>query len=549
MSKEKSGIWKSEAARKERKERLARQKDSSKQKKSIRGYNLAGRVIGIIVAIAIIFSLAVWLLFSTGLMQRWVTAVTIGDTKLSVADVNTVFGLQSINPQRWNLGNVFTDAGQELLETELSFSGEGLDNYRDFVAKSAINEWKTAVAIYEEGQRNGFTMSEEDQKRVEGSIEQFKISIEQEATKNNISVPVLMKSTYGPGSRLEELEKYLKMSFYVEAYLTDYSQSIKITDADIQEAYEENKDPYDMVAYREIEFVAEFPKQTDEKTQESIENHTKAQAEKMKQDLEAGEDFFAAAKNYISNAETKKRLETEPESFEHKFRGMSNITNSELKDWLFDDARKEGDIAVIESTAAATVLPDSNVNPEPADQANVDKYKSFMVVEFDSRSPQNVKPYSTRHILFSADQGEVVSDAKLKGQAEVVLAEYERGEETEESFAELAKKHSKDANAEQGGLYEKISLGQFVEEYESWALDPSRKKGDVGLVKTIHGYHLIYYIGSEGEEVWKEAVGKKILDTRIEEWHKNLTKNIKYKEHSLGKNMVGKTGILRLIFG
>ena len=92
------------------------------------------------------------------------------------------------------------------------------------------------------------------------------------------------------------------------------------------------------------------------------------------------------------------------------------------------------------------------------------------------------------------DGAEEISDAELKLRAEDVLAEYNAGEKTEETFSELAKEYSMDGNAQDGGIYEDISLGSFDEQYETWALDPQRKEGDVGLVKSQFGYHLIYYI-------------------------------------------------------
>ncbi|MGI6089889.1 MAG: peptidylprolyl isomerase [Saccharofermentanales bacterium] len=547
MSRKKAETWKTDIARQERKERLASQKDSSGQKKRIRSYSLTGRIIGIAVALVIILSLAVWALSATGLMQRWVTAVKIGETRLSVADVNTVFGFQAVSPSRWNLGNVFTDAGQQLLENELSLGEEGLNNYRDHIRKYSLDEWKATLALYEEGQRNGFVMSDEKNQAMEASIEQFRASIEQQAAQYQITVPVLLKSTYGPGSRFAEIENYLKISFYAEAYLSDYSQNVDITETEMEEAYQESKDMYDMVSYHAVTFISEYPEQVTDEVKETVESHTAVLANKMKDDLAAGKDFFVAALEHMEDTETKKLLSEEPAAFIHQYRTINNIKDTELRTWLFEAGRQAGETTVIESTSEGTANP--NQEAAAADQTSPTEYKSYTVVKFDGRSRQNVKPFTTRHILFSAEEDETITDAKLKAEAELVLAEYNRGDKTEEAFAELAKKHSKDSNAAEGGLYEKTKLGQFVEEYETWALDPARQEGDVGLVKTQFGYHLIYYIGSEGEEAWKDATGEKILTAKIAEWREALEQAISYKESSFGINMVGKIGLFKILFG
>ena len=547
MSRKKAETWKTDIARQERKERLAGQRDSSGRKKRIRSYNLAGRIIGIAITLVIILSLAVWALSASGLMQRWVTAVTIGETKLSVADVNTVFGFQAMSPSRWNLDNVFTDAGQQLLENELSFGEEGLNNYRDHIRKYSLEEWKATLALYEEGKKNGFVMPDESVQAMESGIEQFRLSAEQQAAQYQISVPVLLKSSYGPGSRFAEIENFLRISYYAEAYLSDYSQNIDITEAEMEEVYQESKEMYDMVSYHALTFIAEYPEQVTDEVKETVESHTAALANKMKDDLAAGKDFFTAALEHMEDTETKKLLSEEPASFVHQYRTISNTADPELRTWLFEAGRQAGETTIIESTSEGTANPKQEA--DAADQSPPAKYKSYTVVRFDGRSRQDVKPFTTRHILFAAEEDEVITDAKLKGEAELVLAEFNRGDKTEEAFAELAKKHSKDSNAAEGGLYEETRLGQFVEEYETWALDPARKEGDVGLVKTQFGYHLIYYVGSEGEEVWKETTGEKILATKVAEWREALEEAIPYKESSFGTNMVGKIGLLKILFG
>ena len=46
-----------------------------------------------------------------------------------------------------------------------------------------------------------------------------------------------------------------------------------------------------------------------------------------------------------------------------------------------------------------------------------------------------------------------------------------------------------------GGLYNGITVGQMVESFESWCFDETRKEGDVGVVHTDYGCHLIYFVG------------------------------------------------------
>ena len=69
------------------------------------------------------------------------------------------------------------------------------------------------------------------------------------------------------------------------------------------------------------------------------------------------------------------------------------------------------------------------------------------------------------------------------------------GGKTLENFKKLVEKNTDDtASAETGGLYENISYDQnYVEPFLNWCLDENRKVGDVELVETEYGYHIMYF--------------------------------------------------------
>lgn len=87
-------------------------------------------------------------------------------------------------------------------------------------------------------------------------------------------------------------------------------------------------------------------------------------------------------------------------------------------------------------------------------------------------------------------------------EAQAILDSWLAGEKTEDSFAQLAGEKTEDPGSkENGGLYTGVKVGQMVEPFEDWCFDEVRVVGDYGLVKTQHGYHIMYFSGSE--EIWK----------------------------------------------
>ncbi len=87
-------------------------------------------------------------------------------------------------------------------------------------------------------------------------------------------------------------------------------------------------------------------------------------------------------------------------------------------------------------------------------------------------------------------------------EAQAILDSWLAGEKTEDSFAKLATEKTEDPGSkENGGLYTGVKKGQMVKPFEEWCFDEVRVVGDYGLVKTQHGYHIMYFAGSE--EIWK----------------------------------------------
>lgn len=146
----------------------------------------------------------------------------------------------------------------------------------------------------------------------------------------------------------------------------------------------------------------------------------------------------------------------------------------------------------------------------------------------------------------TADTAEVDTNAEGTGySAEVVLEAYKKakdiyneymdGEKTEEAFAALAEKYSADtaslSSAEnattEGGLYENITKGSMVEEFENWVYDEARQPGDVEVIKTSYGYHVMYFVSTNEEAEWISSIRSDISSekqTEIEDNVKELTK-------------------------
>ena len=188
---------------------------------------------------------------------------------------------------------------------------------------------------------------------------------------------------------------------------------------------------------------------------------------------------------------------------------------SSYKEWMMDSARKAGD---------ATATADSTGS-------------GYYVVVFLSRDNNDYNMAQVRHILVKAvadENGEYTDEAKAEAlaKAEDILAEFEAGDKTEESFAALAEEHSEDTGSNtNGGLYDSVTKGQMVEEFNDWIFADNRQAGDVGIVETDYGCHLMYFVG-DGEYSYRDTL---------------VVNALRFKEHPSHFNVAEALALIRRV--
>lgn len=132
----------------------------------------------------------------------------------------------------------------------------------------------------------------------------------------------------------------------------------------------------------------------------------------------------------------------------------------------------------------------------------IEIYQDYQIINKLSLEICNEKltPYDARHILITTAEAKNEDEKMaIKNKAQGILDKVLAGED----FAKLAKENSEDpGSVENGGLYQGVAKGAFVEEFEKAAL--SLNDGEIypELVESVHGYHII-------------KLEKKISDTPI----------------------------------
>lgn len=162
----------------------------------------------------------------------------------------------------------------------------------------------------------------------------------------------------------------------------------------------------------------------------------------------------------------------------------------------------------------------------PTDDEVADYYKENKELFAENGIEEDSLWVDVRHILIYPEGGTTDDSGSTtytedewnacEVAAQKLLDQWAAGEATEDSFAALANEHSEDPGSNtNGGLYEDVTEGTMVSNFNDWCFDASRQTGDTGLVRTPFGYHIMYFVGSD--YIWQYYARENLILTKQNE--------------------------------
>ena len=471
------------------KKMLALEKEAKEKAKSKRRWTIG--------TVAVVVLIALVLLLNSPLVYRS-TAYSVGDRNYTTAEVSYYYANQyhTFANQYGSYAAMFgldTSNGVKGLDKQDCPFAEG--SWKDYFLDAAKDQMLQGKALLDYASANGITLDESETAAVDAAF----AGIDEAAKSYGYgSADKMMAANYGTGVTVKLVRgAYLDNALAAKA-LEAATAAFTYTDAQLEEAYAGYNGERDSFTFSYVQIEAHDHDNAEAEATEEQHAEAEASAEAVKAAYEAGKEADFAAR-LSAAAEANGLTATE-----------QTLSGSGLyfaKEWLMDGTRRAGDVTVEESG------------------------DHVYVVVFLSRDDNHYKTASVRHILVKAEAGEdgTFSDeakAKAKARAEEILAEYQAGDKTEESFAALAEKYSEDTGSNtNGGLYENIAKGQMVQEFNDFCFAP-HSKGDTAIVYgesgSYAGYHVMYYVG-EGELYSNTLAEQSLRSADAESWLSELT--------------------------
>lgn len=437
-------------------------------------------------------------------------ALTVGDTDVSVGMYNYYY--ESIVYEY----TYYANYGYYDLDTSADFStqyttdSDGNEiSWLDLFKKITVERIKTNVVYYEKGLEAGITLTDEQKEEIESQLD----SVRENASASDQSVNEYIEDTFGAHCGIETLRKYMEQYYIAGTYYNQYHITGRPDEEETQTYFDEHQDEYKSCSYALLEMAYDT---TDDSTrQDSIEKAQSYMARITDVDSmralvpEACADLidqFISAGYFETEDEAVTALSESIEATQTRT-DIESSFGEEIANWMFDESNETGSTNYY---------------------ANEDVGIVYVLLKTSQPFLEDTQVYSVRHILVipGSDDEESADNASSESQeyteeqwnaalekAESIVDEYNATDKSELSFAKLAEKYSDDTESTAsgtsglyGGGYEGVALGQMVSEFENWAMDDSRKYGDVEIVKTIHGYHIMYFIFKGPEYMYDSQV-------------------------------------------
>ena len=542
-----------EIYREQRKERLAK---AAKKKKNGKG----DKIIRILVKTICILLVAGVVLYGAGniltkvfcLPQKLLTVAKYEDEKINVAEYNyyylNLYNQIASTTQQLDsyygsgYGAYYTGFNLTTDPAEQEYKGEdapeGVETWADYFKlmapeKAVIQRTVYDLAMSEDAKKEGFEITEDMQKEIDEQIDSTIEELQTNAEKNDYSLNNYISKSCGEGLSEKSYRELLNRDLVVEKYLTWYQEHISetTTDDEVKSYYKENKADFDLADARLFSISYAEPAEDSESTDAT---YTKAEAKKLAEEFKGkvtGEKSFAElAKEYAPESQKESYEEDGATLAENLVKSTIESNAEKVAEWLFDSARKTGDIAVIDEEDTEAYYIVYVVSPAAPDRQTAGADVRHILVEAETTKEDT----EGKEVDLPAEEIEK-NFAEAKKEAEAILKEWKSGDATEESFTALAKEKSDDPGVtENSGLYEDItSTSSYVPEFLDWAL-ASHKVGDTDIIKTDYGYHVMYYVGADKTEKWesdvRSAIAEKEFNDFSTELYEKVSENIKKTE-------------------
>lgn len=387
--------------------------------------------------------------------------VTVGSESISVPVYNYFYSMAASEVNSYY--SAYIQSNVPVSQQSNLFGDGTLEDYLKQYTNSSLQAVLNVVA---DAKAHNFQLSDEEKASIESSAASLEEDYEQyKAYYSNIQK--YFEARFGEGCDMDNFKEYLTLATIYSSYLTKASEEFKPSAEELAAAYQKDTSAYDLVSYSYALSEAEAT-ETEKADGDADSSTTKTYT-----------DLAKAAAAAQAEAYTKNMPEDAIRQTYARKTTISSRLNSEVADWLFDDARKEGDVMYFASNEEGIL---------------------YYTVRFDGRETNDYCLVNANIITIAKDKegSEPAEGEKSAAQKHSDLLAAIHDGMTDDEFVEAAKAQ----NISTGTM--PITKGYAVPEIVSFLFDESRKEGDLFTAFEDDTYYYVVRYSSTQEESYRD---------------------------------------------
>ena len=438
----------------------------SEEKKNVK--KPSGKSLALVVTCIIVVILVVGFLvfIDAGFKDKFQSPMTLNNTAVPSDEFSFMYHYVLIE----NGVDVFAGDTQKMMDSPSD--DPKYKSNREYFLDLTAQEMQRMQILYDDAVKHNFEIKEKHYTMANAYVEWLR----EKAAELNVPLDTYIQGVFGSQVTEQCVRDTLAKKYFTEDYASgDKLVELQATPEQANEAYEANKNSYDLVSYKLLRITYE---QADKAFVDTAMRH----AEKIIEAMGGDQSKFETAASEYFSGDAKEEL-MKPNSRLVSDARYTDFDHNEFRDWLFESGRQSGDTTIFNDEKGFPIL-----------------------LCFVSRKSQDTPLRNVRIIEITTNDEFTLGDAQVLAQEvydyidDSVSLQSVESRFTDEVLSGIIKVSSS------SDTYP----GKFVDPLDSWIFFESRKAGDKDILETENGFDVLYFIEESKNPEWYDRVNSYI---------------------------------------
>ena len=476
-------------------------KEVQKLKEKRQGRHIT--VFAVILGAVIILGILGVLFFQSGVIANRFPAVSIDGKNYKLSEFNYYYYASYnsyLDDYSEYIGYMFDDS-RSLKDQQYDEKQSWFDYFQD----QAVDSMTSIIETAKLAEDAGYQLSAEADEEMAAVMEGIRSSAESAG----FSTDQYLENIYGSGMNEKVYKEHLTKSHLAAEYSEKLKEEYSFSEKEIEQYYREHLAEYTFVNYERFYVKAS---EVDTEPTELEKKEAYELAQQIYDRVEKGEPLKTVSGEY------------QDKGTYYSFDDAYYDSSFSYGEWLFSEERKDGDANVIDDGSGYYVMVFHSRNESSYAAADIIDV-SFPVEAASADSSADDDKDKVSQMYEDSCAG-----------AEELLAKWQAGEQTKESFETL----SAEIDSSQGTVnpYTDLTKGTLDDAVSQWVFDSARRPGDCQVIYTESGFHTVYY-AEAGREAWKVEAEADLRNAVHDAWYQELLDTAAVKRHSYVMGFAG----------